>query len=163
MLVTTPGDYTVMISKLSHAFKIFLKKINKINKIIIEENQNIQEMNINEGEIKPKERNVLITQKQNIKKNEIFDLGLEEFPQDKEINIYEGFNAFIKNRICISSDGQKYNVSQINICYKMDKLKKIEDKIQDKKSKILKINHDPKQQLKNNKLNLKDNERKYCS
>ena len=160
MLVTTPGDYTAMISNLYRAFEIFLNKINRINKIT-EHIGSSQEIRLNEGEDKSKEKNSFTSNKYYIKGKEIYDLGLSEFPQDKKINILEGFNTFIKNRICISTEGEKYNVSQINICYKIDELKRTEDIIQDKKAKILKINNDPKQKLKNEKLNLKEQERRY--
>ena len=163
MLVTTPGDYTVMISNLYYAFEIFFNKINKINRITVE-NINNKKINMKENDKEfPKEQNSYNSKKNNIKITEIEDLGLEEFPQDQEINILEGFNTFIKNRICVSSDGEKFNVSQINICYKIDELKKTEDQIQEKKSKILKIKNDPKQKIKNEKLNLKDFERRYFS
>ena len=147
MKITTPGDYTVIISNLNYAFKIFWRRINKINNII-KSNQNIDN-----DERKGKEERIFSSL--------IEELGLEEFSNKKEINILEGFNTFIKNKICISSAGEKYKVCQINICYKIKELKKIEDKIQEKKSKIIKINHDPKQRIKNEKLQLKDDERKY--
>ena len=160
MLVTTPGDYTAMISNLYYAFEIFFTKIKKINEITnINKNSNI--FNANETDRISKGKNLFITSKKDLKNKEITYLGLNELSQDKEINILEGFNTFIKNRICVSTDGEKYNVSQINICYKIDELKKIEDKIQDRKSKILKIKNDPKQKIKNEKKNLKDKNRRY--
>ena len=160
MLVTTPGDYTAMISNLYYAFETFFTKIKKINEITnIYKNSNI--FNVNETDRISKDKNIFISSKKDLKNKEITYLGLNELSQDKEINILEGFNTFIKNRICVSTDGEKYNVSQINICYKIDELKKIEDKIQDRKSKILKIKNDPKQQIKNEKKNLKDNNRRY--
>ena len=163
MLVTTPGDYTAIVFNLYYAFEIFFKKLNKINRIIAN-NLKDKKNNINENkEGLTKEQNDYYSNKNKIKIIEMEDLGLKEFPQDKEINIFEGFNTFIKNRICVSSNGEKFNVSHINICYKIDELKKTEDQIQEKKSKILKIKNDPRQKLKNELLNLKDNERRYFS
>ena len=163
MLVTTPGDYTVIISNLYYAFEIFFNKINKINRITaeIKKNNIINKNDNNIGILKEQNINNFYSKKNKVKIKEIENLGLEAFPQDQEINILEGFNTFIKNRICVSFDGEKFNVSHINICYKIDELKKTEDQIQEKKSKILKIKNDPKQQLKNELLNLKDNERMY--
>ena len=158
MLVTTPGDYTAMISNLSHAFEIFFKKINKINKLTL---KNINISNINETDKISKEKNIFVPHQNYIKNKEISDLGLDDFSKDQEINILEGFYNFIKNKICVSADGEKYNVSHINICYKIEELKKLEDKIQDKKSKILKIQYDPKQIIKNEEKNLKDKDRRY--
>ena len=162
MLITTPGDYTAMISNLYYALEIFLKKLNKINKII-KKDLNDSEFSQNINERSSKDQNNILYKYYFLKQRMIEDLGLSDFPQDKEINIFEGFNTFIKNRLCVSPNGEKFNISQINICYNIKELKENEDKIQEIKSKILKINYDPKQILKNNKLNLKDNERRFFS
>ena len=156
MLVTTPGDYSVMISNLHPTFTIFQKNLNKINNIIINNNENNK--SILESIIRDKN---FVSSKIKLNIEEVKDFGLEDLPQDKEINFLEGFNTFIKNRICVSAEGEKLNVSQINICYKIKELKLNEDKIQDKKSKIVKIKFDPKQRIINQKLHLKDNNRRY--
>ena len=164
MLVTTPGDYTVMISNLFSTFDIFSKNINSINNTIIRNKKYKNEYNkssINQEENLSKDKNIFLPNNVKLKIQEMEELGLEELQQDKEINFLEGFNTFIKNRICVSEDGDKFNVSQINICYKIKELKENEDKIQDKKLKILKIKFDPKQQIKNEKLNLKGDDRRY--
>ena len=160
MLITTPGDYTAMISNLYYALEIFLRKLNKINKII-KNDFNDSEINKNIDKEFSNDQNIILSRYYYLKNKMIDDLGLSELPQDKEINIFDGFNEFIKNRLCVSPNGEKFNISQINICYNIKELKENEDKIQDKKSKILKINYDPKQKLKNEQLNLKDNERRY--
>ena len=164
MLMTTPADYTIMISNLYSTFVIFLKRLKKINRFIlnnkIERNKYTNKFKINEFDEISKDKNIILNN-YHLNLKQINELGLEEFPQDNEINILEGFKTFITNRICVSTNGKKFNVSQINICYKIKELKEIEDKIQDNKSKILKILNDPKQQIKNEQLNLKDNDRKY--
>ena len=159
--VTSPSDYTIIISNLYSAFQIFWKKINRINLI----NSYIRGLNINlnndkDIEIDVKDNN---NQQNNTKQElkEVKELGLERFPKGKEINILEGFNEFIKNTICESPDGEKFNIYRINICYKISEFMKIENKIQDKKTQIYKINHDPKQIEKNKQLELKDKKRKY--
>ena len=159
--VTSPSDYTIIISNLYSAFQIFWKKINRINLI----NSYIRGLNINlnnnkDIEIDVKDNN---NQQNNTKQElkEVKELGLERFPKGKEINILEGFNEFIKNTICESPDGEKFNIYRINICYKISEFMKIENEIQEKKTQIYKINHDPKQIEKNKQLELKDKKRKY--
>ena len=162
MLMTTPADYTIMISNLYSTFVIFLKRLKKINRFILNyktERNKYNNVYQNEYKETSKDKDIFLNTKYYLKL--IDELGLESIPHDKEINILEGFLTFIKNRICISTEGQKFNVNQINISYQIKQLKENEDIIQDKKSKILKILYDPKQQIKNEKLNLKDNERKY--
>ena len=154
MIVTTPSDYTAIISNLSSTFNIFWKRINKINNSI--KNKIINKNN----EITNQENNYLSYKKRK-EMEDIEEIGLESFPKDKEINILEGFNCFIKNRICVSLDNEKYNISQINICYKIHDLIDNMEKIQDKKSKVLKIKYDPIQKAKNEKLQLKDDNRRF--
>ena len=164
--VTSPSDYTVIITNLYSAFQIFWKKINRINLINSYIRSLNQNNNFNNEGIKV---NIIDNDKtKNQNKNqtkhelkEVEELGLESFPKGKEINILEGFNEFIKNIICETPNGEKFNVYQINICYKISEFMKIEDKIQEKKSEIYKINHDPKQIEKNEMLELKDKNRKY--
>ena len=160
--VTSPSDYTIIITNLYSAFKIFWKKINRINLI----NSYIRGLNINLNndkdivlDVKENNNEEQKGPKQELK--EVVELGLERFPKGKEINILEGFNEFIKTTICESPTGEKFNIYRINICYKISEFMKIENKIQDKKSQIYKINHDPKQIEKNEKLELKDKKRKY--
>ena len=157
--VTSPSDFTVIISNLYSAFHIFWKKINKINNYIINKNENNDKDSNNKNRCENKKEN----QKEpaQIEMKEIEELGLEDFPQEKEINILEAFNTFIKNKICETSNGEKFNIYQINICYKISEFMKIEDKIQNKKRMLYKFYNDPKQKEKNEKLHLKNNDRKY--
>ncbi len=165
MSVTTPGDYTVMISNLHSAFEIYWNKINKINYIIrktIKEKNSRASSNSNlNRDMTSNEQNFFNLSKFDIIIPEKEELGLREIPKDKEVNILEGFNEFIRNRVCVSADGEKYNIKNLNICYKIDELKKTEDEIQKIKSQILKIYYDPKQKMKNEQMNLKDDKRKY--
>ena len=153
--VTTPSDYTIIISNLSSAFNIFWKKINKINSYV----SNIIKIlgNSNEGN-KSESKNINPLK---IELEEIEELGLEDYPITKEINILDAFYEFIKNRICESSDGEKFNIYQINICYKINEFMKKEENIQNLKSEIYKINYHPKQIKKNEQLRLKDRDRKF--
>ena len=168
--VTSPSDYTIIISNLYSAFDIFWKKINKINQHIANNNINndksknnmdIEIININENIKNNNDNNSKYEIKEINEIKEIEELGLEGFPQDKEINIIDAFYTFIKNKICESSKGEKFNVHQINICYKISEFMKIEEEIQKLNSEIYKINRHPKQKEKNKNLELKDKNRKY--
>ena len=140
--ITSPSDFTIIISNLHSAFKIFWKNIRKINNVIKSGN-NISDGNFEEY------------------KKELEILGLQDYPKDKEINIFEGFNHFIKNKICVSSDGDKFNIYRINICYKINEFMEIEEQIQELKKKIYKIDHQKYILKKNQELNLEGDERKY--
>ena len=151
---TTPSDYTVIITNLYFAFKIFWKKINIINKYIKEQNGNNKNIVNNAGY-----GNIINSPR--IRLKEIDELGLENIPNDKEINILEAFNNFIKNIICETSKRDKFNIYQINICYKINEFMKIQEKIQNKNNEIYKVEHDQNQIEKNNSLDLKDKNRHY--
>ena len=104
-----------MISNLHSAFEIFWRKIHKINYFIrkkINETKKNSNSLIKEGTIS-KEQDKYIINSDLLDLREIEELGLEEFPHDKEINILEGFYAFIKNRICVSINGEKFNINTI--------------------------------------------------
>ena len=153
--VTSPGDFTIIISNLHSAFKVFWKNIIKINTIIKAEinNQKNNRQTLNEE------------QDSNLNfgacKEEIEILGLQDFPKDKEINIFEGFNHFLKKKICTNSKGDEFNIYRINICYKINEFMKIEEEIQELKKKIYKIKHQKYQIKKNERLNLSKDDRRY--
>ena len=151
--ITSPSDYTVIITNLLSAFHIFWKKINKINDYIKNNNDNNKDISINDIEYQ--------NESNSSQMKEIEELGLEDLPKGKEINILEAFHKFIINKICETPNGEKFNVYQINICYKINELTKIDEKIQTKKDEIYKINNEPFQKIKNEKLELTDKNRKY--
>ena len=142
LLVTSPSDFAVMVYNLHLSFNILYNKINIINSEINNKNSSCSEgLKINDEEHQNNENN--------IKKQ----LGLEDFPDNTEINIGEAFHSFIKNKICKSSnEDENYKINYINICYKINEYMEIERKIQEKKKQILLVNFDPKQQLKNKDL-----------
>lgn len=146
--ITSPSDFTVIIRNLNSFFTIFMKKItNKtFDKDELGSSAQINQI-INNDE----------------KSNELKSgLGLEDFPSIKQVNIQDSFSYFVKNKLCETSEGKKFNVKKVNICYKINEFIKIEEKIQDIKAKIIKIEHDPKQITKNKKYNLiKDNKKYY--
>ena len=148
ILVTSPSDFTVIVTNLHSAFKIFWKKINKINYIIKTRNKN--EIDNTSKSTESKQRNKEIQLKE--------ELGLN-FPQNQEIDINEAFHQFIKNKLCENSKGYNFQINHINICYKIGEYMRIEEKIQDRKKKIIMATYDPKQQIKNENLDI--NNKKY--
>ena len=123
ILVTSPSDFTVVVTNLHSAFHIFWKKINAINYII-----NLRNNNGSDGSSKS-----TVTEMINKEIQLREELGLN-FPQNKEIDILEAFHQFIKNKICETSKGYNFQINRINICYKIGEYMKIEEKIQEKKS-----------------------------
>jgi len=148
--VTSPSDFTIMISNLHSAFKEFWKNIIKINTVIKEV---INKYKGNKSQIENYYFNEI--------KNELQILGLEDYQKDKEINIFDAFNHFIKKKICVNSEGDNFNIYRINICYKINEFMKKEEEIQECKKKIFKINHQKYQIEKNKELKLEKGERKY--
>ena len=148
--ITSPSDFTVIIGNLNSSFKIFMKKINNKN---IENNDELGSSSQINQIINNNEKNKELKSKS--------ELGLIDSPSIKENNIQENFSNFIKDKICENSDGKKFNVKKVNICYKINEFMKIEEKIQDIKAKIIKTEHDPKQIAKNEKYNLIKDIKKY--
>ena len=144
LYVTSPSDFTIIVSNLHSAFEVFYKNIKKINKEI-------------KKAIESKDKNYNFDEC----KNEIELLGLKDYPKDKEINIFEGFNYFIKNKICVNSKSEKFKIYRINICYKINEFMEKEERIQELKKKIYKVEHQKYQKEKNNKLNPEGDARKY--
>ena len=156
LLITSPSDFTIIITNLYSAFNIFWKNIQKINSVIKAVTNNIyakERPNLTVGN----DKDEILRECS----KEIDILGLEDIPRDKQINIFEGFNHFIKNKICVSPDGDKFNIYKINVCYKINEFMKIEEEIQELKKKIYKINRQEYQREKNRELELKGDSRRY--
>ena len=148
--VISPGDYTIIISNLYSAFEIFWKKINKINSSRKNKNQNDSE------ESKSQEKT-----NYSLERKEAEEIGLEDISNNEEINILDAFNQFIKNKICVTDKGEKYNIYNINICYKIDEFMEMEEKIQEIKKEIYKINNEKFQIIKNRLMGLTNEKRRF--
>ena len=146
--ITSPSDFTIIISNFHSAFKIFWENIIKINTVIKAIKNKIYDDNDSADNLEKYEKEIKI-------------LGLKDYPKDNEINIFDGFKQFIMNKICIGQNGEKFNIYRINVCYKIDEFMKIEEKIQEIKRKIYKIEHQKYQIERNEELNLKGQKRKY--
>ena len=58
-------------------------------------------------------------------------------------------------------ENEKYNIKQINICFKLDQLMEYEEELQQKKTIIDKVLNHPEQIKKNQELMLEGDQRKY--
>ncbi len=78
---------------------------------------------------------------------------------DKEITDAMEFGAYIKNFII--NKNEKFNVELVNICYKLNKFKKLEEEIQGYKNELFKVDNNPRQIKRNRHFKLEGNRRKY--
>ena len=155
MLVTSPSDYAVVISNLNSAFRIFYSEINKINELL---KVNIKKENLLKNNyIEPE--NELNSSRNILRRFHEIDLG--KLNKDNKINITDAFKEFIKNVVCGNENREQYNIFLINICYKINEYKLLQDTIKEKNNEIYIAKNDPEQILKNMKLNLTKNEIKY--
>ena len=151
--LTSPSDYTVTISNMKQLLNHYLNIKKKY------ENMKKEEPNKLNEDGTPFD----------FEKNEREELGLPVLPVGKnEIKIYEKskleeFTEFIENNICIDSNKQKYNVQQINICFKLNKYMDLEEQLQIKKTQMLKIEKHPYQIAKNKEKGYEGDKRRYFS
>ena len=96
-----------------------------------------------------------------MKEMEEIGLDLDELPKGEEVNILEAFNQFIKNKICTNEKEEKFDIYQINICYKINEFMSMEEKIQEIKKEIYKINNEKFQIIKNRFLGLTNENRRF--
>ena len=153
MDVTSPADFTILISNLFSAFDIFWKNINIINEKIKKEklNHNISEESKSQEKTNYSQNDI----------EEMKEIGLEEISKDEELNIIEAFNQFIKNKICTTDKEEKFKIYDINICYKIGDFMTKEEKIQEIKKEIYKINNEKFQIIKNKLMGLTQGDRKF--
>ena len=80
---------------------------------------------------------------------------------DKVPSEIDQFKLFIKIKICKGRHNEDFNICKIDFSYKIEKLKKLQDKLEDKKIKISKVETFPEFQEKNK--GLQGDNRKYYS
>ena len=86
---------------------------------------------------------------------------MDKLEKNNEIKILEGFKELINNIICENKNGEQYDIYLINICYKINKFKKLKDKIKEKNNEIYIARNDPEQLRKNRDLHLFPSESNY--
>ena len=156
MSVSSPSDYSVIITNLHSTFDKFLIQYrNGLNEF---ERSNGQKQNIKKNNLvlnkseEESSRNYLEQSK---------ELKLDNLYKKSEVKNINRFDEFLKNEINEKEKGEKYNIFLINICYKINKFIKVKNSIEKKIQELYIANNDPEQILKNNNLNLSERERKY--
>ena len=148
--VTSPSDFTVIISNMNDVLSHYLdirkkyeemieKEPNKLNKdgtpFDFQKELN-KELGIKDSIFKKNKKN----QKNKINKK-----------QKKLISRLKEFSVFIENNICSDENKNNYNVQQLNICFKLNDFMQIQSELQDINTKIVKINNHP-YQIERNKI-----------
>ena len=75
----------------------------------------------------------------------------------------EIFKNFLKNKICRGNNNEYFNINRIDLCYKLDKLAKLQRKYESCLEIISEIEYDPKIKKQNKKDNLEGDNRKFYS
>ena len=154
--LTSPSDYTVMISNMKQLLTHYLNIKKKYEEMKLEEPNKLNE----DGS------------PFDFEKNEREELGLPDIIQkegeNKKSKKYkksklEEFTDFIESNICIDLNKEKYNVQQINICFKLNKYMNLEDQLQLKKTQIVKIEKHPYQKARNREKGYEGDKRRYFS
>jgi len=71
------------------------------------------------------------------------------------------FKNFIQYKICEGKFGETFNIVKVDLCYKLEELMKLQEELEEKKEKIIKVENDPNQIKKNEKKNLEGDNRNY--
>ena len=127
----SPSDYTVIMTNMSQIYKSFHKM-----KYIYLHSSRISSL-------------IDFRKKLGFLENELKDSNITEALE---------FCKYIRNFI---NKGDKYNVQMVNICYKLNKFKELEEQIQDYKNKLFKVDNNPRQKRRNRYFKLMGNKRKY--
>ena len=155
--LTSPSDFTVKLSNLQEALSHYLSIRQKYD------------------EMKEKEPNKLNEDGSpfDFEKHLLGELGIDEEDiekingkklnkrRKKHLSKLKEFSAFVAKRICVGNNEEKYNIEQINICFKLNKFMELEDNLQMKNTQIVKIKNHPYQIEKNKILNLEGKQRRY--
>ena len=146
MSVTSPSDYTVIVTNLKTAFDIiFFEEINKKNKML--RNNNYEREKEHDSSRNPFKG--------------FQEIELQKIEKENEINVSNAFKEFLNNIVCGNDNGKPFNIYLINICYKINEFVKIKEKIKEKNSQIYIAKNDPEQLKKNIELKLSEKEYNY--
>ena len=155
--LTSPSDYTVMVTNMKQLLKHYLNTKIKYEEMKLQEPNKLNE----DGTPFDFEKNLreeLGLSDISIQKEDK-DIGLNR----KEISKLEEFTSFIENSICTDANKHKYNVQQINICFKLNKYMNLEQQLQLKKTQIVKIEKHPYQIERNKEKGYEGDKRRYFS
>ena len=128
-LVLTVSDYAVFMYNLYDVHEKFLN----IKKVIEEKRRTGQNYEVEQRQL---------------------GFSIDQIPSE-----IEQFKEFFKCKICKGNNNESFYINRIDFSYKIEKLKKLQDKLENKKMKISKVEKFPEFQEKNKGLNGDD--RKY--
>ena len=155
--LTSPSDYTVIVTNMKQLLTHYLSIKKKYEEMQLQEPNKLNE----DGTPFDFEKNLreelglsdINTEKENKNKS----------IRKKEISKLEEFSAFIENNICIDANKEKYNVQQINICFKLNKYMNLEEQLQMRKTQKVKIEKHPYQIKRNKEKGYIGENRRYFS
>ena len=155
--LSSPSDYTVMVTNMKQLLTHYLSIKKKYEEMQLQEPNKLNE----DGTPFDFEKNLreelglsdINTEKENKNKS----------IRKKEISKLEEFSAFIENNICIDANKEKYNVQQINICFKLNKYMNLEEQLQMRKTQKVKIEKHPYQIKRNKEKGYIGENRRYFS
>ena len=136
--IVSLNDYSIFLSNLKDIYQNFLKNDKQINE------KNVQ-----------KEKNNIEDYKEEINNR----LGIEK--SSEKLSEIDKFKNYLKNEICTKENGEKLNVKKINICFNISELMNLQKKVNKIDEKMSKIRNQPYQILKNEKLKLYGDKKRY--
>ena len=144
-LVYTVGDYSILLTNLNDIYKKFDKNLEYII------NKEMEYNNINKKlEKKEYEDKLGFEPEENMPKLDLFKKFLEK-------------KIFIKKRKKKKAPLQYYNISRIDLCFKLDEIINLQKAIEELDEKIERIEFDQSMIEKNNKKGITGNKRIYYS
>ena len=144
--ITSPSDYTVLITNMHELLSHYLNIRKKYEEMLKNEPSKLNE----EGT--PFDFQKELNQELNIP-NYNFENKRNIMHKNKNhlISRLKEFSDFIENNICINQNKEKYNIKQLNICFKLNEFMQLEEELHTINTQIVKINNHP-YQLERNKI-----------
>ena len=141
MNILSLSDYSIFITNLKELHKNFLNKINEIEEKKVEAEKNKEKFNYEE---------------------QMYNLGVASSERPlRELSDWGKFICFLKNKIIVGENGEKFNVEKINLCFRISELMELQEKLYKVQEKLSKIKNHPYQILKNKQMFLRKNDREY--
>ena len=155
--LTSPSDYTVMVTNMKKLLTHYLNIKKKYEEMQLQDPNKLNE----DGTPFDFQKNL----REELGLSEIKTLKEDKNKQNKKrtISNLEEFSAFLENNICVDTNKEKYNVQQINICFKLNKYMNLEEQLQLKKTQKVKIEKHPYQIKKNTEKGYTGDNRRYFS
>ena len=156
--IISPSDYTVLITNMNGVLSHYLNIRKKYEEMLKKEPNKLNEDGTPfdfQNELN-KELGILGSNSIEDKSQKYTHRNFKRLrPRLKE------FSDFVENNICIDDKKVKYNIQQLNICFKLNDFMMIEEELHDINTKIVKTNNHPYQIEKNKIYDERGEERRY--